>query len=155
MKLSSQYMAGLFDGEGTVYIRKVSSPKYADESYFRVECSLGNCHKGVLNSLKETLGYGNVYETNQKAVKEHGWQRQYRWASSCRSVINFLQRVAPYVIIKQPYVELALAFAKTVGKGNKRDKKLQERFYKKYKRMRSKEVRTRKFFEGKAHVQTK
>jgi hypothetical protein len=146
MTVTAEYAAGFFDGEGCVYVRRISSPSnYKGRTYYRVVASVGNCHKGSLLALKNTFG-GTVYETNKKKVKEKDWSRQYRWVLSCTSATDFLYNIEPHSIIKKPYILLALQFAALVGeKGEPRNEEGQAAIYKKYQEMRSKETRTRHF----------
>lgn len=147
MLLSAEYMAGLLDGEGCIYIHKCTSPSnYKNHSYYRVEVFIANCHKGVLELVKKTTGTGSVYEQQAARVKAHGWQRQYRWGANAKSATAFLKKVAPFSIIKKPYIDLALEFLGITKAGSVRNEKAQARLYKRYVAMRSKEVKTRMYF---------
>lgn len=89
------YIAGLFDGEGTVgYYRKRSSGCHV------ATLAIYNCDVRVMDWLRLHVPFGGVYR-NKGVV--NGWQWQL---NSKRQIQDFLIAIRPYMIIKADQVDL-------------------------------------------------
>lgn len=109
-KTDLAYVAGIVDGEGSIRIarRKVSSQrpnKKGRQSYFLLVVEVGNTQEWLIQWLR--LAFGGSIVTNPA----HG-QRQtfYRWVLQNKAAAAFLFAVLPYLRIKRPEAEIALAF---------------------------------------------
>ncbi len=97
------YTAGLFDGEGTVGIRKDTRPNYIS---YTLRCSVTSTNKDIIIWLYNKYG-GNYYlrpRTNSK------WKDTWVWQLSTRQAKSFLELVIPYLKIKYKQAELGLQF---------------------------------------------
>lgn len=94
------YAAGFFDGEGTVSIGRIPSG-------FRAQVVVNNTDLFPLEWLRERWG-GKVYKFRPPGV---GFRRQsWQWVLPERRIVGFLSDVLPYLKIKRPVAENAIAF---------------------------------------------
>lgn len=115
MLLSSEYMAGFFDGEGCVtVITQRRKGRRAPDIIPRV--SVTNVDRRVLDSFAELFG-GNVFEVKVRGARK----RAYRWdAPRARAVLRtFVQTLRPHVIIKADQLDAlsALLACERIGRG--------------------------------------
>ena len=89
MNVSNQYWAGLFDGEGNVYIFK---------NLKRIQAIVTQKETPILYLLREKFG-GHVY----RSTRAHFWR-----CGSLKETQNFLEAIKPYSIIKAVEIQIAL-----------------------------------------------
>lgn len=126
-----RYTAGLFDGDGCVWIARQSSrvaknPTYP--YYFQLQISIVNTNKEVIERLYREYG-GYISKQDWKGYKknhENKWKVQYSWRSASSKAVNFLEKILPFLIIKKDRVGLALEFQKT--KSMKKTMKVFDRY---------------------------
>lgn len=99
MSLDLSYLAGFFDGEGSINILTRKRKNWNTE--YQLTVAIGQKDGATLDWLKENYG-GNVY-----LVKRDG---SFYWACSNRAAQNFLQQLLPYLKYKKPQAELALTY---------------------------------------------
>ena len=97
------YIAGLFDGEGSVsykqYMRKKPHTKKAYPIWqIRMEISMTD--KSVLNWLHLTLGVGTLNIKKYKSDYTKGWKKQWRWRCSSRDAYYVCLLIQPYAHTK-------------------------------------------------------
>lgn len=102
------YIAGLFDGEGSIYIRKATINK--NRSHYSLVVRLTNSHKGSLDFCCNYFNAGSVQQ--RKPVV--GRLQAYDWILRSKEAENVLKILLPYSIIKAPQILLALEFRKTI-----------------------------------------
>jgi len=100
------YIAGFFDGEGTVYIYRGG-----------LFVSVSNTDLTVLDWLKESFG-GSVVTHKPKPPRK----TVYHWTVASRIGATFLYAIQPYVKMKGERIELALEFQRTIRPGTSPDK---------------------------------
>lgn len=106
------YLAGLFDGEGTLGIRAHNKPgskggKDRRTPHYRLVASICNRDLAVLMWVKGQIG-GTVYP---KLSRKETWAPTYEWACSNREQLrHFLANIHPFVRIKRRQVEVGDAF---------------------------------------------
>lgn len=93
---STEYIAGLMDGEGTITILKKGKG-------FSPRVSFPQSHLGLVSLFSEMAGVGNVYL--QRANGCHVWV-----CSKRDDVDSFLQRIEPHLVIKQRHAQLVREF---------------------------------------------
>lgn len=95
-ELSKEYIAGLFDGEGCIYLGKnASSPC----------CTITNTVIFPLKMVQNQYG-GRV--VMQKSTKGTNNKSYYVWISTGDKAEKFLNEILPYLIIKKERAKLAL-----------------------------------------------
>ena len=97
------YIAGLFDGEGSVsykqYMRKKPHNKKAYPIWqIRMEISMTD--KSVLNWLHLTLGVGTLNVKKYKSAYTKGWKKQWRWRCQSRDAYYVCLLIQPYAHVK-------------------------------------------------------
>ena len=96
------YIAGLFDGEGSVDYTQRWTKKHNGKKYFcyRICCEIGMTDYAVLEWIHQTLGYGSF---RGRKVPE-GRKPQWRWGCVFRDSYKFAKEMLPYARVK--YVKL-------------------------------------------------
>ena len=90
MKLTREYIAGLFDGEGNAYVRE--NIKNAPS----IQISITNTNREVLDRIQKTLSYGCIQ--TQKASNNRE-KPVYRWRIFHHiTAKNFLNEIMPFLI---------------------------------------------------------
>ena len=106
------YLAGLFDGEGSLGIRAHNKPGNkagADRRtpHYRLVATIANRDIAVLLWVQQRIG-GTVYP---KSCRKPTWAIAYEWGCSNREQLAaFLVAIHPFVQIKRRQVEIADAF---------------------------------------------
>ena len=95
------YLAGLFDGEGSVYFKKTRQKKHQrpgkpihNVMVIRMEISMTD--KEVLQWVWETTGVGAF---GSKKVKE-GYKPQWRWRAAHRDALYVAKLIWPFAQVK-------------------------------------------------------
>jgi hypothetical protein len=103
-EITASYVAGFFDGEGTVFIGKSKTPNSHSYSLrVRIGCS-------DYEPIKVITDFANcgILDT----LETHQGRPYYRWRCYDKHVTEFLLRIQPYIRGKKIQVELALEFQK-------------------------------------------
>lgn len=102
LDLSAQWLAGFFDGEGSVVVHKTmpcpSRPKCRPS--YGIELVLANNHLPTMQS---------IYSKFPGRLRQAKPLRCWRLTLSGRLARQFLETVAPFVVTKKEQVRLALA----------------------------------------------
>ena len=104
------YCAGLFDGEGCVYILNKHAKSRKGKRYrnHAVKCEVSSTNPNPLLFLRKHYE-GHINPQKRQDRKKQQW----RWMVSSRKAEEFLKSIQPFLIIKAPEVELALEFCST------------------------------------------
>ena len=95
-----RYLAGLFDGEGSVNMAWGGRKK---ESVL-MKITVTNSKKDLCNLITSKFG-GSVYPKRDRGIHQ---LKAYEWQLCGWSAIPLLERLLPYVYIKKKAIELAL-----------------------------------------------
>jgi len=98
-KTKIAFIAGLFDGEGSVdYARRWEKKKNRPRKYLtrRISCEIGMTDYPVLHWLQDTLGYGTL----RPRKSPEGCKPQWRWRCVFRDSYKFAQQMLPHAIVK-------------------------------------------------------
>lgn len=100
------YLAGLFDGEGSVTILMRT-----DKSYTRFECwcRISNTNRKLLISLYDNLG-GNI-DCSGRGRRHYGDKVVWDWRLNGTECVPFLMAIRPYLILKCVDVDLCIEMA--------------------------------------------
>ena len=102
MRLSPQYVAGFFDGEGCVNITVRGKARQV-----ALRVMIVNTEPMILALLHAQ--YGGQLPGPRQAGEEH-WKPFRQLVLTGRKAIGFLEHIEPFVILKKPQIELALEF---------------------------------------------
>ena len=100
------YLAGLFDGEGSVYFKRMKQRKNTrpgkpihNVTVIRMEISMTDKH--VLEWVWETTGVGSF---GSKKVKK-GYKPQWRWRAAHRDALKVCKELWPFAQTKLHKIE--------------------------------------------------
>jgi hypothetical protein len=108
MEADLAYLAGLFDGEGTVAVyettvgTKAGNPRPA----FLYQVQIANTHWPVIQWILDKVGGTWARKTKAKAHHRQG----YVWRLTGQKAADFMELIRPYCIIKASQIDKALAF---------------------------------------------
>lgn len=91
------YLAGFFDGEGTISIKSVQG------KWVSLKLQMSNLNWDVVSLFKKVFG-GYAFEGRNNGKAFYHWGITSHKASSC------LSRLEPYLIIKKEQAQLAIQF---------------------------------------------
>lgn len=119
MRIPSQveiaYFAGLFDGEGTVNIAQRKRKRKRCRIAYKLSIQIGLAHLPVLEKIKEIWQIGSINGPYQKK----DYKPQWRWDAESNQAAKILEVCLPYLCIKKPEAELAIAFQREKSKQRK------------------------------------
>lgn len=105
MKISTQYVAGLFDGEGSISVAVVrGGPR--SSPHHRLAVTLTIAHRAVLDEIATRWG-GSVFE---KGPRKNGGTMICEWKIQGPPAAAFLREIRRHMVVKRPQADLALAF---------------------------------------------
>ena len=111
------YIAGLFDGEGSIYYKnapekkkKHKGPGYRESQSWRINMEVTMTDPMVINWLRETLKVGTVTKKPRKGLRKDGtkYLMQYRWRCVFRDAFYVCCLIYPYSITKLEKVKQIL-----------------------------------------------
>src|SRR5579872_1123564 len=106
------YLAGLFDGEGTITINSGYSKKYVIENH-NSDMGYGVLVRIGMNDARSVKLYYDFFGVGQyfpeKSYK--GYRAMHRWQSrNQKAVKEVLLKLEPFLRLKKPQAQLALKF---------------------------------------------
>ncbi len=111
------YLAGLFDGEGSIYYTKSTEKKkkhtgkgYRTTQSWSINMEITMTDPMVINWLRETLKVGTVTKKPRKGLRKDGtkYLMQYRWRCVFRDAYYVCCLIYPYSITKLEKVKQIL-----------------------------------------------
>ena len=122
--MTPQYIAGFFDGEGCVNIRRQKM------RYYQCQVIMPQCDLSILEEMRNlTGGLGRLHESKKQPTENNRASRIWTWNMQGPMVEEFLRLIYPWVRVKRDEVELALEFfehKRYVGQGGKGRNKLSQ-----------------------------
>jgi hypothetical protein len=106
------YLAGLFDGEGTIGINSGYSKKYVIANHCS-DMGYGVFVRIGMNDVKSIQRYHEVFAVGQyfKEKSYKGYRAMNRWQSRNQSEVKqVLLKLEPFLRLKKPQAHLALTF---------------------------------------------
>lgn len=105
MELDTAYIAGFFDGEGSVGIyRGTYKGKFVN---YRMRTQLVQNKSSLSEKMFECLSkkFGGTYTL---AKTTHGYK--YNWQLGTNNAVEFLKQIAPYLVLKKEQVDVAIVW---------------------------------------------
>ncbi len=119
------YIAGLFDGEGTITYkkypeRKKKGNKVNTYNCWRISMEVAMTDKSVLNWLHEALGVGTLAskKVNGKRVDGTSYLKQWRWRCTFRDAYYVCLLIWPYAHTKLSKINKILEHYYTLKQNN-------------------------------------
>ena len=101
------YIAGLFDGEGTITYKKYKEKKTKGTyDCWRISMEIAMTDRSVLLWLHETLGVGTLTDKPRKGKRVDGtpYLKQYRWRCTFRDAFHVCCLIWPWAHTKLPKI---------------------------------------------------
>ena len=100
------YLAGLFDGEGCIFIDKSSSNKAAKTPQYQLKCVVSMSELAPLELLHNRFGGALRAETKIRFNRK----LMYVWSVVANDTKDFLETLRPYLVVKATECWLALEY---------------------------------------------
>lgn len=111
------YVAGLFDGEGTVRIDELLIPAGPDrpKAYRRqqLKVAIGMSHYPTVRALYDQFG-GSISRNDYARKKSEKNAICYTWGHSSGGAADFLAAICPYLLTKKEQAAIAIRFQKHI-----------------------------------------
>lgn len=105
--LSIQYIAGFFDGEGSINIYHIKPNKWRRKNEgYEFSVYIHNTDKKIIDLFQGQFG-GYVNVRKRKTEK---WKDGYDWKLSSVQAKNFLKRIYPFLLIKKERARIVIEF---------------------------------------------
>ncbi|MDD4905916.1 MAG: LAGLIDADG family homing endonuclease [Methylobacter tundripaludum] len=121
------YLAGIFDGEGTIFIEKSKTANRKHDYRFRLTVNICSTDEWLIKWLKQCWG-GYVYFEARK-IKNNNLKNAWHWSLQNRKAAEFLKNIIGYLHIKLPQAKLALKFQAHMQQGGHRTKDKSDQNY--------------------------
>ena len=111
------YIAGLFDGEGSIYYarrpekkKKHKGPGFRYTNSMRISMEISMTDKSVIHWVHKILGVGTVIERPRKGLRKDGtpYLRQYKWRCTFRDAFYVCCILWPYAHTKLPKIQTVI-----------------------------------------------
>ncbi len=116
IRTTPEYLAGLFDGEGSISIAK-KAIKLKDGSlapwYVLMVC-LGNTYRPIVDHLSKE--YGSPTRTVKRIARNQPGRPIFQWSVASDKAELFLRVIYPHLVIKKDEADLAFEFRNHVRK---------------------------------------
>ena len=118
-EVEAAYIAGLFDGEGTITYkkypeRKKKGNKVNTYNCWRISMEIAMTDESVLIWLTEVLGCGTL----NKKPRKNGHKMQYRWRCVFRDAFHVCCVLFPYAHVKLDKITQVIEHYSTIQKRN-------------------------------------
>jgi hypothetical protein len=104
------YIAGVYDGEGSMYIGLQSRSRSTPLHF--LEISIANTDRSLLEWIQAQCG-GRV--SRKANVKDKRYKPGWTWKASAQQAALFLEWLSPFLRVKSSQAEVAIAFQKRVS----------------------------------------
>ena len=109
------YIAGLFDGEGSIYFKRgiekkkrhKGKPGYRLSNSMRISMEITMTDKSVLMWVHEVLGVGTLNKKPRKGLRKDGtkYLMQYKWRCTFRDAYYVCCLIWPWSHTKMPKIQ--------------------------------------------------
>ena len=122
------YIAGLFDGEGSINITRRPEKKkkhkgsgHRISNSMRISMEISMTDQSVLLWLHEVLGVGTVTDKPRKGLRKNGtkYLMQYRWRCTFRDAYYVCLLIWPYAHTKLPKIQQVIDHYKSYDNKSK------------------------------------
>ena len=102
------YLAGLFDGEGSIdFTKRKEKKRSGTYNCRRVSMEISMTDQSVIRWVHEVLGVGTVVKKPRKGLRKNGtkYLMQYRWRCTFRDAFQVCCILWPYAHTKLPKIQ--------------------------------------------------
>lgn len=109
------YLAGIIDGEGSIYIGNFSCNPKTKMPYFQTNIQVSNTDEPLIQWLKDTFG-GLINKRTRKQHPANSRKQVYIWTVSGERLTHLCEILIPYLICKRKQAEIMIEMRKTFDK---------------------------------------
>jgi hypothetical protein len=106
------YLAGIVDGEGSIYIGAFSSNPKTNTPHYQTNIEVSNTDKGLIEWLVNTFG-ARMGTYTPAQLPSNSRKTVYRWTATGERVTHLCEIMMPYLIIKKRQAEIMLKMRET------------------------------------------
>ena len=127
-EIDAAYIAGLFDGEGSINIKRgiekkkkhKGKPGYRLSNSMRISMEITMTDRSVLLWVHEVLGVGTLKPKTVKGLRKDGtpYLKQYKWRCVFRDAYYVCCLLWPFAHTKLPKIQEVIEHYSTVSKQN-------------------------------------
>lgn len=101
------YVAGLFDGEGYIGLRRRSDSRHTGRS-FRLDVAVTSTSRLIIDTFAQ-LG-GSISRQARAITLLRGWKNRWQWRASGEEAVNILCQMEPFLREKGALAQLAITY---------------------------------------------
>jgi|SRR5690606_1714061 len=109
------YLAGIIDGEGSIYIGNFSCNPKTKLPYYQTNMQVTNTNKNLINWLKKIFG-GLINKRTTKQHANNSRMQAYTWTATGDRLTHLCELMLPYLQCKRKQAEIMLEMRKTYTK---------------------------------------
>jgi len=109
-KTDLAYLAGIFDGEGSIVIHKNKPIKRMVNPTYVIEANVYNTNEWIIRQFHFSFGGGVHLQKRQMPSTHSGKCPIWVWQISANKALPFLKTLLPYLKLKRGQVEIAIKF---------------------------------------------
>lgn len=113
------YMAGIIDGEGSIYIGNFSKNPKTGTPYFQTAMQVSNTEYALIDWLLRTFG-GLINKRTRRQMPANSKKDVWIWTASGDRLTHICEVILPYVVIKVREIEIMLKMRATYSLGAKK-----------------------------------
>jgi hypothetical protein len=106
------YLAGIIDGEGSIYIGNFSSNPKTGTLHYQTNMEVTNTDKGLIDWLISNFG-GRMNLYTAKQTPKNSRKAVYRWIASGELLTHLCHLLLPYIVIKKRQCEIMIKMRET------------------------------------------
>lgn len=106
------FMAGIVDGEGSIYIGNFSSNPKTGHKYYQTNIEVTNTNKPLMEWINNTFG-GRLSTYTPKQTPHNSRRTVYRWIATGERVTHLCEIMYPYLVAKKPQAEIMIKMRDT------------------------------------------
>lgn len=106
------YLAGIIDGEGSIYIGNFSCNPRTKVPYYQTNIQVTNTDKELIDWLYAIFG-GLVSKRTARQHAENSRKQAYIWTASGERVTHLCELILPFLICKKRQCEIMIRMRKT------------------------------------------
>lgn len=115
-KTEIAYLAGLIDGEGSIYIGAHSFNPKTKAPYYQTYILITSTDKVLIDWLENVFG-GMTSQYTAAQTAKNARRTAYRWVISGERLTHLCKLILPYLVIKQREAEIMLKMRATYTLG--------------------------------------
>src|SRR5882762_7888852 len=95
--MNMHYAAGIFDGEGYVYIFKKRVGSKPNHVGYYISAGITMCHYPTIKAFHDKFG-GHLNSGSERVNPKH--RPQFMWGTANQVAAKFLRAIRPYILLK-------------------------------------------------------